>query len=192
MACASAAAVCCFCVSITSSLRCRKHRTRLCCSGDGLLAVSLGLLETLHRGVLVRREMLIAHDVELRPCYLGVRGPNVGLGLRDHRLLKSPCRVEVCKRGLLSGNPCPRFCKTGAVIAVVDLDQQIARVHPLVVGDGNLGDKAGDLWRDRRHFAPDIGVISALDEAPGRPPFMGVPRPTYSDQQRERAAGYIL
>jgi len=38
---------------IKFALRCRERRACLRCGGDGLLAIGVGLLETLHRGVLV-------------------------------------------------------------------------------------------------------------------------------------------
>ena len=53
----------------------------------------------------------------------------------------------------------------------------------LVVGDRDLGDEAGDLRRDDRDIAADIGVVGALDEAPDGPPVVAVPpRPGGSQQ----------
>src|SRR5205807_8055334 len=42
----------------------------------------------------------------------------------------------------------------------------------------------GDFWRDHRHFAADIGVIGAFDEAPHRPPVVAVPGETGGDQRQ--------
>ncbi len=43
--------------------------------------------------------------------------------------------------------------------------------------------KPGNLGRDHRHIAADIGVVGALDEAADRPPLMAVP----GHAQRRRA-----
>ena len=99
----------------------------------------------------------------------------LGLGLRDRRLLQTPGSVKVGERGLLTGDGGGRLCQRGPVVPVVELQEQVAGMDFLVIGDRDLSDEAGDLRRDHRYVAAHIGVVRALDEAPDGPPIVAVP-----------------
>src|SRR5471032_442480 len=62
----------------------------------------------------------------------------------------------------------------GPVIAVVELDQQVAGVHHLVVADGGRGDVAGHLGADDGDVAADVGVVGVFHEAAVAPPVPAV------------------
>ena len=51
------------------------------------------------------------------------------------------------------------------------------------------GDEAGDVRRDRRDVAADIGVVGGLDEAPDGPLFIAVARPGQHDEPAQRRVG---
>ena len=159
--------------------------TRLLDGGDRLLVVRIRLLETLERGVLIGGEPAVAHDIEPGSRDLGLCRGDLGFGLRDHRFLQATGRVEIGESGLLGGNRRIRPRQSGAIIPVVEFDQQIPGAHCLIVGDCDLGDETGDFRRDYRHVAADIGIVGALDETPDRPPLMAVPCGAGSDQKCE-------
>ena len=114
-----------------------------------------------------------ANLVVVRARDFRVRRRDSRLRLRDDRVLQIPRGIEIGQRGLLNGNGGLGLRQRGAIIAVVQLEQQIARVNLLVVGHGKLRNETGDFRRDHRHVAADIGVVRAFDETSDRPPVVG-------------------
>ena len=104
--------------------------------GERLLVIGIGLLEALRRGELVARRARGSgrHRIWLR-VDLGAGRGELGLGLRDHRLLQAAGGVEIGERRLLAGDGRLRLGQRGPVVAVVELDQQVAGMDRLVVGD---------------------------------------------------------
>ena len=162
-----------------------ERRPRFLDGGACLLVVRIGLLKTLERGVLVGGEPAVARYIEPGSRDLGLRRCDLGLSLRDHRYLQAAGRVEIGQSGLLRSNRRIRLGHSGAVVPVVQLNQQIPGVDRLIVRDRQLGDEAGYFRRDHRHVAADIGIVGALDEAANRPPLMAIPRSTRSDHECE-------
>ena len=65
--------------------------------------------------------------------------------------------------------------QAGLIVAVVELDQQLAGVHELVVADQDPGDEPGDMRRERGDVAADIGVVGGFDKPTDPPPIPAVP-----------------
>ena len=179
MAPASAASACCFCVSITSTARAaassaaRARRS----AASALRSSASACLETLHGGrMLLRQDVGSALD---RPRAPGQSLPSVAASPASASPITASCNrrccIQVGERRLLAGNCGLGHRQRRAIVAVVELHQQIARMNVLVVGDRDLGDEAGDLRRDDGDVAADIGVVGAFDEASDRPPVMAVP-----------------
>ncbi len=71
----------------------------------------------------------------------------------------------------LAGGDGGRLLVHGRLVGrAVDLDQGLARLDHLVVGDQHLVDIALDLRRDRHLVGLQVGVVGALDEAAVHPP----------------------
>ncbi len=143
--------------------------------------VGVGLLKALGRGELIGNELAVANDVELRARDLGIGRRDLGFRLRDRRLLQTAGRIEVCQCRLYCGDRALCLRQRGPVVAVVELHQEVAGTHRLVVGHRYLGDEAGDLGRDHRDVAADIRIVRALDEASDGPPLVAVPSDSEPD-----------
>jgi len=61
-----------------------------------------------------------------------------------------------------------------ADVAVVQSHQQLSGADALMVRHRDFGDKAGDVRRDRRDVAADIGIVGALEETIDGPPIVAV------------------
>ena len=107
-------------------------------------------------------------------------------------MLQAAGGLEIRERCLLAGHGGVRLRQRRPVVPVVELDQQIAGMDLLVVGNGDLGDEAGDLRRDDRHIAAHIGVVRALGEAPDRPPVVAEPPRPGGGQQGGPGEGQPL
>jgi hypothetical protein len=149
------------------------------------LVIGIGQLEALRRGEPIGGELAVAHDVELGARHLSIRCRHLGADLCDHRLLQIAGGIEIGERRLLGGDRPLRLGERRPVVAVVKLDQEVAGMHGLVVGDRHLGDEAGDLGRDDSDVAADIGIVGAFDEAPDRPPIVTVPGDAKPDEERQ-------
>jgi hypothetical protein len=88
--------------------------------------------------------------------------------LFNQRHLQVPVGVEAGEGRLLDGNACSGARELGAVVPIVDLYQQVARLDGLVVDDGDRLDETRDLGRQRGDFAPNVRIIQAVD-------YVGVP-----------------
>src|ERR1700733_14507882 len=148
-----------------------------------LLMVSVRLLKALLGAKLILRQAAIPLDIVLRAADLCRGSGQLGLCLRDHRFLQPANGLEIRQCGLLPGDCGNRLRQRGAVVAIIQLHQQIAGVHRLIVGDRNVRNEPGHLWRDYRHVAADIGIVRALDEPSHGPPMVGVPRGTDTEQK---------
>ncbi|HEY1506701.1 MAG TPA: hypothetical protein VGF92_20525 [Stellaceae bacterium] len=124
--------------------------------------------------------------------FRGTRGENRGLGLGDDRILQLAMRVEIGERRLLSLDRGLGLGKSGALVAVVKAQQQVAGVDGLIVGNRDLGDDTRDFGSDDGDVAADIGIVGALDEASDRPPFVAVPGRSGRQQKREGTNRHLL
>ncbi len=141
----------------------------------GFAMIGIGLLETLRRGELVLRQRMVAVYVEMRAGDLGGGGGQIRLGLGDHRFLQPARRRQVGERGVLPGDRGIGLRQRRPVVAVVDLQQQVAGMDLLVVDDGHLRDEPSHFRCNDRDVAADIGVVGAFDEAAMGPPIMPIP-----------------
>ena len=127
-----------------------------------------------------RLELLRAVEFQRRALLIGVgaldlRGRRLDLrrGLRDDVALRLDLPTDARDRRVLGRDLGLGGLDRIAIVAVVELDQQVARVDEGVVDDRDLGDVAGDLGRDDRGVGADIGVVGADDEAPFDEPLVG-------------------
>ena len=97
---------------------------------------------------------------------VGFRGRQLRTSLGDNGFLTDPLRADAGDgRGL--GVDAAGGCVHGqSVIAGIDLDENVASLHRLVVDDGYNEDIAADLGRNGRHVGFDVGVVGCDDEAP--------------------------
>ena len=100
---------------------------------------------------------------------LRVRRADLRLGLGDDSFLRFDLSADSRDRRVLRGDLGLGRIDHQLVIAIVDSHQEIAGVHRLVLGDGDLGHVTGNFRRDDRHVGADIGVVggdqeTALDE----------------------------
>ena len=114
---------------------------RLVAGGDRLLVVGLGRCADWIDAAAVRGERLEAGLIVPRAQGFRVGGDDAGLGLADQGLLQPRRGVEVGKRRLLAGDHRLGAGERGAVVAVVELDQQVALMDRLVVGNRDLAMK---------------------------------------------------
>ena len=90
------------------------------------------------------------------------------------------CCSTCCARRLARDAICAatnglRAIRGGQVVSTVELREDLAGLHGLIVGDQNAGHEAADVGRNRGDVAADIGVIGALQEAAVVPPLMTIP-----------------
>jgi hypothetical protein len=69
-----------------------------------------------------------------------------------------------------------------AHVTVVQAHQQLAGVNKFIVLHRHIGNETGDVRRDRRDVAADIGIIGALEKAIDGPPVVAVCRPTQGER----------
>ena len=122
-----------------------QRRPRLGIGGERLLVVGVRLLQALHRGGTILRQAAIAIDVVLRAGDLGRGRGQLGLRLRDHRFLQPAVGLEIRQRRLLPRDRGGGLRQRGPIVAIIELHQQVAGMHRLVVGDRDIGDEAGHL-----------------------------------------------
>ena len=125
------------------------------------------LLGALHRAGTGLHQAVVAGLLLPRELQIGFGGGDIGRALLDDRLLQGDLRVEIAHRRFSRGDVCLGLAERGAKIAIVDLRQQLAGRHRLVVVDQHLRDVAGDLRRDDRRVGFDIGVVGRLQVAAG-------------------------
>ena len=143
--------------------------------GGSFFVVGVGLFETLQRGEAHRAQRSIAIEVVLGTRRLGRGGGDFGRGLLDHGGLQPPRGFAVAERRLLGGDIGVRPRQLGAIVAIVELHQEVAGLDLLVVGDRDAVDEARHLRGDGGDVAADVGVVGRFDEAPDRPPHLAVP-----------------
>ena len=94
--------------------------------------------------------------------------------------------MEVGERRLLVSDHRLGVRQIGPVIAIVELDQQLARMHRTVVARPGSRRRTGDVRRQGRHVAADIGIVGGLDKAPARSTIPAIPGdPAGGDQAEE-------
>ncbi len=125
----------------------------------------IGLLGALHRAGAGLHQAVVAGLLLLRELQIGFGGGDIGRALLDDRLLQGDLCVEIADRGFSGGDVGLGLVERGAKIAIVDLRQQLAGRHRLVVAHQHLGDVAGDLRRDDRRVGFDIGVVGRFQIA---------------------------
>ena len=101
----------------------------------GFLMVRVGLLETLTGSELVIAQCSIAIEVVFGAGQLGGSAAHVGRGLFDHRLVHAPVGVDIGEGCPLGRNARLSAGELGAVIPILQLQQQVARLDGLVIRD---------------------------------------------------------
>jgi len=117
------------------------------------------LLGALHRAGTGLHQAVVAGLFLPRELQVGFGGGDIGRALLDDRLLQGDLRLEIAHRRFSRGNVCLGLAERRAKIAIVDLRQQLAGRHRLVVVHQHLRDVAGNLRRDDRGIGFDIGVV---------------------------------
>ncbi len=165
----------------------------------GARAIGRGLLQALLRTKVRRREFLRAIEFQRRALLIGLgalhlraRGADLRRGLRDDGALRLDLPADARDRRLLRRDLGLGGVDRVAIVAVVEPDEQVARMDEGVVGDRDLGDVAGDFGRDDRRIGADIGVVGADEEAPFDEPIIGeiaaiAQRGDHDDGQNEAA-----
>ncbi len=163
----------------------RLEHGNLFLGGDGVGLRSgvgrLGLHEV--RGVLLRLfdgdgirldEPLIALVFLLREDQRGLRLRGLFFGLIDLGLLGGDLRDEIVGAGLF-------LIVRRDIVAIVETDELGAGFDQLVVGDGNLDNRGGDLRADLDRAGIDKGVV-------GRLIVSGMEPPEEQEKQQDDAA----
>jgi hypothetical protein len=114
--------------------------------------------------------MTITSLVLARPLNLCVRGDNPSLGLRNYGLLQMTSSSQVDQRCLLRIYCSIRPIKCSHIVTIIQLQEQIARAHSLIVNDCYTRDEPTDFRSDYGDVAADISIIGALNETTNSPP----------------------
>jgi len=93
--------------------------------------------------------------------------------------------VKIVERRLLLLDGSSRTVHGCLERAIVDADDELARIDMLVVLDENLIDMPGNPWRQRCDMAADIGIVGRHQEPAGLPPLKAIPA---GDADRDRRA----
>ena len=114
-----------------------------------------------------------------------MRRGDIGARLIDDGLLCRDLRIDVADVGFRRGDIGFGLVHRRLVVAGVDAQKELAGLDHLVVGDEELADIAGDLWRDDRVVGLRVGVIRRFE-----PAQLGEPVPGEDNRrdQQQRAA----
>jgi hypothetical protein len=94
-----------------------------------------------------------------REIQIGLGRALLCFGLPDESLLKLRFRLDIGEAGLGCFDIGDSLRQPGAVIPVVDPEQDIACMDSLIVLDLHRRDIAPDLRRERGHVSANIGVV---------------------------------
>ena len=125
----------------------------------------IGLLGALHRAGAGLHQAVVARLLLLRELQISFGGGDVRGALLDDRLLQGELCIEIADGGFSSSNVGFGLVERNAKVAIVDLRQQLAGRHRLVVAHQHLCDVAGDLRRDDGRVGFDIGVVGGFQIA---------------------------
>src|SRR6266850_4869533 len=114
--------------------------------------------------------MLIASLIFPATLNLSVSRGDYRLRLRDDGLLQMASRCQIRESSLLRSYGSNCSGARGNVVAIIQLHENIAGMHRLVVCNSHAGDEAADLRCDNGYVAADVSIIGALHESPNRPP----------------------
>jgi hypothetical protein len=134
---------------------------------------------------------MVALGVDLGEISLRRLGVKIGARLPNGRLLQLVfgAQASECRGALLEH----RVGMIGrrAHVTVVQAHQQLAGVNKFIVLHRHIGNETGDVRRDRRDVAADIGIIGALEKAIDGPPVVAVCRPTQSERAGKNTAELV-
>ena len=155
----------------------RRLQCGLCLAFDGdcFLIVCVGLFEALDRGKPIGAQRAIAVKVILAAGDLGGRRRDFGGRLLDHCGLQPARGLAIGDGGFLGDDVGFRPRQLGAIVAIVELHQEVAGLDLLVVRNRDDVDKASDLRCDGGDFAAHISVVGRFHETAERPPRIAVP-----------------
>jgi hypothetical protein len=163
-----------------------KGRLRLAFAGTRFLVVGVGLFESLPGSEPIVAQRSVAVDVIFGAHPFSHCCGEVSPGLLEHRHTHAPRGVHIDESRPPCGNVCLSAGELRTIIAVVELEQQVASLDGLVIDNRDGLDKTRDLERQRRDLAPDIGVVGRFDVLPDRHP---VPDETGCDTNEDGAGG---
>ncbi len=139
-------------------------------------------------------QLAITRFVFTRTRRFRIRCGKARFGLPDHGQLQLIGRFKIGDEGFLRGHCAFGLGHGGAIVAIIDLHQQVTGMHDLVVGDSHLRDVAGHLGTDHGDIAADIGVVGVLDEAANAPPVTAINHAGYqhgADGQAQHALSLV-
>jgi len=119
-------------------------------------------LRLLDRAGAALGEVLVAGRVLLGEFQRRLGGGDLRLGHVDVGVLRLDLRVDVLDAGLVGGDLRLRLVEGDVVVALEDLEQDLAGLDVLVVGDRHVHQVAADLRLDRDAARVDEGVVGAL------------------------------
>jgi hypothetical protein len=163
-----------------------KGRLRLAFASARFLVVGVGLLEPLPRSKPVVAQRSVAIDVIFGAHPLSHCCRELSPGLVEHRHPHAPRGVHIDETRPPCGNVCLSAGELRPIIAVVELEQQVASLDGLVIDNRDNPDETRDLERQRRDLAPDIGVVGRFDVLPDHHP---VPHETRGGTNEDGAGG---
>ncbi len=108
-------------------------------------------------------------------CVPRRRTAQLRLSLPDKWGLQRKLGFQAVRRRLLALTRRAGLVERGREVAGVETEQDIPRMHALIVRDGNGLDEARDMRGDRGHVTADIGVVRRFDEPAARPPIIAIP-----------------
>ena len=139
------------------------------------------LLEPLPRAGFGLRQRLLALLLLLGLDLHGFGRQPRGLRLRDRRILQLDLVGQIVEHGLRGGDRRFGLRDLRLIIGGIDLDQEIAGLDALEVGDPDGQHFAGDAACKPRQLGAHIGVVGGLDH--------GIADPFVEAQRRQRDEG---
>ena len=140
-------------------------RLRRLDGGGALIAAGFGHLERRARSKTLGAQFLLTIEVETRAFCRGVRRSQLRLRLLDRAFLRGDLAADAIDGGLLGRDPAPRSIDRDAIVAVVDLENDVAGVDQSVVARQNRRDMAGHPRAEHGVVGAHIGVVGADVEA---------------------------
>jgi len=153
-------------------LRCGQGGASLHTRSNRILVVGVSFLRFLQRDGRELLKVPITSLILPGPLNLGIGRGDSSLCLRNNSFLQMASSREVRESSLLCSHGGDRSRACGDVVAVIQLHENIASMHRLVICNGHTGDEPAHFRRDDGDIPADVRVIGALNESSNRPPVV--------------------